>query len=348
MQLACILLALALGAQAQSIPESETARARRLLASPQWQDKAWGAYFAGRLDSDESKESLIEAFRGAAALRDAKPVTEEYGYLAALFDAAIQTGITVPAELLEPFEGNWRTPVIILLARGSNSDEALLQLREEKLEPVEWLAVNNVLLARRPQPFFTKTLSEVVITHSFTLTDQGDNSGFGGGSGGGVCGDGNLMMPRGFPPIGIYVFTDFALPGDVLLAHGPQDAYYRRSIVPTDKQAPLGVCSAMIDLRKTRIGYLAKLGNLSDQQADTLFEPQTGIEFQNDAQLRQQWDAALTAQEAAIRAFVRTAQANGMGSVTGMALKIVPQMQDRRKTTAGPSPALTPREFVLE
>jgi len=64
--------------------------------------------------------------------------------------------------------------------------------------------------------------------------------------------------------------------------------------------------------------------------------------------LSQQWDAALTAQEAAIRAFVRTAQQNGMGSVSGMTLQIVPQVNDRRKTSRGPVPALTPHEFVLD
>src|ERR1039457_2656210 len=91
MRFACMLLTVVLAAGAQSISENEAARARHLLASPQWQDKAWGVYFAGRLHSDELKEPIIEAFREASALRDAKPVTEEYDYLAALFDAAIQT-----------------------------------------------------------------------------------------------------------------------------------------------------------------------------------------------------------------------------------------------------------------
>jgi len=57
---------------------------------------------------------------------------------------------------------------------------------------------------------------------------------------------------------------------------------------------------------------------------------------------------ALGAQEAAIPAFVRTAQDRGMGSVAGMTLKTLPTVQDRRRTTAGPTPPLTPREFVLE
>jgi hypothetical protein len=48
-----------------------------------------------------------------------------------------------------------------------------------------------------------------------------------------------------------------------------------------------------------------------------------------------------------IRQFARTAQDRGLGSVGGLTLRIVPQVQDRRKTS-GPVLALTPREFVLE
>jgi hypothetical protein len=348
MRLACILLALAFGAGAQSLPESEAARARRLLESPQWRDKAWGVYFAGRLHSEELNQSLIEAFRSASALRDAKPVGEEYGYVAALFDSAIQSGITVPAEFLEPFEGSWRTAVIILLARDPSSENSLLRLRGATLEPVHWLAVNNLLLALKSQPLFSKALSEVEISHAFDLRDPGDNSGHGGGTGGGIFGDGVLFMPKGFPPIGIYRLTDSGMAGDVLLARGPEDAYYRRFVVPTDAQKGFGLCRGFVDRQKIRIGYLAMLVHLPEQHVENLFQPQTIIEFQTDAQLRQQWDAALNAQEAEIRNFVRTAQANGMGSVTGMTLKIVPQLYDDRKITAGPTPPLTPREFVLE
>jgi hypothetical protein len=348
MRQAWILLALTLCAGAQSLPESETARARRLLESPQWRDKAWGAYFTGRLATDELKESLIEAFRGASALHDAKPWTEESGYLAALFDAAIQSGITVPAELLEPYEENWTTPVIILLARDPSAESSLLRLREGTPEPVQWLAVNNLLLVLKSQPLFSRTLSEVEISHVFDLRDPGDNSGHGGGTGGGICGDGVLFMPKGFPPIGIYRLTDSGMAGDVLLARGPEDAYYRRFVVPTDAQKGFGLCRGFFDRQKIRIGYLAMLLQLPEQQVENLFQSPTVIEFRSDDDLRRQWDAALTAQEAAIRSFVRTAQANGMGSVTGMTLKIVPQVEDRRKTTAGPTPPLTSRAFVLE
>jgi hypothetical protein len=348
MRTACIFLAFALTAGAQPIHETEAARARRLLASPEWLDKAWGAYFAGRLHSDELKEPLIEAFREASALRDAAGYSQEHGYVAALFDAAIESGITVPAALLEPFEEKWPAAAIILLARDPGSEESLLRLREEKLADVEWLAVNNVLLARQSQRLFSKTLSEVEISHMFDLTDPGDNSGVGGGAGGGICGDGVLAMPKGFPPIGVYSLVDYALAGDVFLAKGPQDAYYRRSVAPTDKQVGIGVCRGVVDRQKTRVGYLAMLAHVPQQQAENLFEAQTSIQVENEAYLRQRWDSALNIQEAAIRQFVRTAQDRGLGSVSGMTLKIAPKVQDRRKAASGPVPPLTPREFVLD
>jgi hypothetical protein len=339
---------LAFCAGAQSIPESEIARARHLLESPQWRDKAWGAYFAGRLDSEELTGRILDAFREAAALRDTAAFSEEHAYLAALFDAAIQSGMQVPAELLDPFEANWRAPVIILLARDADAEEALLRLGDENLRDVEWLAVNNLLLEHRSQRLFTKTLSQVEISHVFTLVDPGDNSGNGGGTGGMLCRDGGLAMPRGFPPIGVYNLVESPLRSDALVAKGPQNVYYRRFVAPTDKQTGIGVCLGNVDRQKMRLAYLDALANVSGQKAERLFSRETRIEYRNEANIEQRCDAALSAQEAAIRAFVRAAQEHGMGSVTGMTLKIVPKLDDQRKTTAGPTPLLAPREFVLE
>jgi hypothetical protein len=350
MRSACILLTFVLAAGAQSIPESDAARARHLLASPSWQDKAWGVYFAGRLNSDDLTDSLLDAFRGASPLRDARPVSEEYGYVAALFDAAIQSGITVPAELLEPFEEKWRAPVVILLARDPASEESLLRLRAGKLGDGEWLAVSNLLLALKSQRFFAEALSEVNISHVFTLADPGETPGNGSGSSRGTAfTDGLALMPRDFPPVGVYVLLAWEQKGDVMLAPGPQNAsYYRRTIAPTNQRMPYSASPGFVDRRNLAVEYLAPLAKMTDVQAAYVFRQQTLIEFRSDDDLRRQWDAALTAQEAAIRAFVRTAQEHGLGSVTGMMLKIVPKVYDDRKTTAGPTPPLTSREFVLE
>lgn len=349
MRLVFPALALVFCAAAQSIPESETVRARHLLDSPAWRDKAWGVYVAGRLNSEEYRDRLVDAFREASGLQDAPSFSEEHAYLAALFDAAIQSGIRVPAEILEPFVAGWRAPVIVLLAGDSDNEESLLRMSGENLQDVEWLAIDNLLLERRSQRFFTKILSQVEISHLFTLTDPGDTTGRGGGTGGMVCGDGGLAMPKGFPPIGVYYLVNSPLRGDVLAASGPQSVYYRRFVVPTDHPTGVGVCVAAVDRRKARLAYLDGLAIVpAGQEAERVFSGETRIEYRNEANLRQQWDSALAAQEGAIRAFVARAQEHGMPAVSGMTLTIVPKLDDRRKITAGPVPPLTPREFVLE
>jgi hypothetical protein len=347
MRTGCLLLALALSAAAQTGAETEVARARRLLSSSQWKDKAWGAYIAGSLHSEALKDPLIEAFREAAPLRDAQGYSEEHAYVATLFDAAIQSGITVPADLLEPFEENWRPAAIILLARDRTAENSLLRIYD-KAENVEWLAGGNLLLGLKSQRFYARTLGAIEISHRFTLIDPGDGSASDGGGGGVGCIDGVLAMPNGFPPVGVYSMIDVALPGDILLAHGPQDAYYRRSVAPPDRQTGFGVCRGNVDRQKIRAGYLSALTGGPESQVRYLFESPSRLEYRDEAVLRQEWDAALSAQEFAIREFVRTAQTHGLGSVTGMKLTITPTIQDLRKTTAGPTPALTPREFVLE
>ena len=73
-------------------------------------------------------------------------------------------------------------------------------------------------------------------------TDAGDRTIYGGGvgGGGGVCGDGVLAMPKGFPPITVYDLQDAAFTGNVGLAKGPQNVYYSRTIASTDKQVGVG------------------------------------------------------------------------------------------------------------
>lgn len=250
---------------------------------------------------------------------------------------------------MRPFEEKWLAPVIVLLSRGRGSEESLLRMREQRLSDGQWLAVNNLLLTLKSRPFFARTLSEVTISHRFILTDPGNLGGIrtDRGPGGATCGDGILSMPKGFPPIGFYEILDRATKGDVLLAAGPENAYYRRVVVPTDRYVGFGSCGGL-NRGDLRIGYLATLSKLSTQEVDNLFRASTEIEFRGDADLRQRMESALKSQEAAIRAFVQTAKERGLGTSRGITLRIVPQIGDRRKTTAGPAPSLAPREFVLD
>jgi len=138
--IAVLLAAEVLSAQPASFGAQEAGRALQLLNSPQWVDKAWGAYLAGRLHSGDLDQRLIEEFRLAAPLGDSESGTEEHAYVTVLFDAAIEAGITVPAALLEPFQEHWIAPVVILLARDKESEDLLLQLSAENSREISCAA----------------------------------------------------------------------------------------------------------------------------------------------------------------------------------------------------------------
>jgi|ERR1017187_3047990 hypothetical protein len=106
----------------------------------------------------------------------------------------------------------------------------------------------------RSQRWYKQILGDVTFKHHFTVTDSDVGSGAGGGIGGSLCGDGVAAMVQGFPPTTIYDLVQFPVRGDVLLARGPEDVYYRRTVVPTDKQAgsfvsPPGAAGEQEDFR---------------------------------------------------------------------------------------------------
>ena len=121
----------AVTAQTASVSSQQTQLAHRLLSSSRWIEKAWGAYLAGQLRSEELDQQLIEQFRVACMLRDWPAYTEDQAFVNVLLDAAIESGIVVPSPLLEPFEEKWTDAVIILLARASDSEHSLLRIRSK-------------------------------------------------------------------------------------------------------------------------------------------------------------------------------------------------------------------------
>jgi hypothetical protein len=161
----------AVTAQPASVSSQQTQVAHQLLSSSRWIEKAWGAYLAGRLRSEELDEQLIEQFRVASLLRDWPAYMEEHAFVNVLLDAAIESGIIVPSPLFEPFEEKWTDAVIILLARASDIEQSLLRIRSEGSRDIVWLAVNNLLLANKSGRWYEAILGELKITHRFTVTD---------------------------------------------------------------------------------------------------------------------------------------------------------------------------------
>ena len=345
--IAILLAAGALCAQPASISTQETDRARQLLGSAPWVDRAWGVYLAGRLHVDDLNQILIEQFREAAALRNSRSFGDEYGFLAALFDAAIESGVTVPAALLEPFEENWAPTVLILLARDKDSEEALLRFRSDKSHDMVWLAANNLLSERKSQVWYEAVLGEIAITHSFTVVDSAPRpttcrGAFGPGS---ACGA--AAMPKNFPPVAIYTLLDFAERGSVMLAPGPTSVYYRRTVVPTNGQVGRGSPFSVRDRMAVRIGYLAQLGNKRAEDTDKLFRRETSVSYSSVENFVSQVEQSMQAQEQGIRDLLATIEKQGLHA-SGIHLQIVPEVIDRREKSNDPLPSVPPRDIELK
>lgn len=332
-----------LGAQGTSIGAQEVEHAKQLLNSIRWAEKAWGAYIAGRLHSDALREPLVEQLRSAAGLRDSHYDSEEYAFLAALFDAAIEGGIDVPADVLEPFLTSWTEPALILLARDANSENLLMTLGGEKSRDMPWLAANNLLFERKSKRWYGATLREITITHRFVVTDRADQRAVERDivRDGSSCGDGTSAMPKGYPPVTLYTLVDHGETGSVFLVHGPRSVYYQRSIVPTDTEVGIGACVSQLDRMAIRIGYLAQFRLESPEDAEGLIHAETHIAYTGLADFERKVRRAMKEQEAGIRALLKAGESDGFRAPKTI-LRVVPEVIDQRsKTTASlPVPAL--------
>jgi hypothetical protein len=335
---AITVTATALLGQTRRISDLEKQRAAQLLVSPAWSDMAWGAYLAGRLHADDLNGQLLDQLRLATAVRDMPSYSEEHAFTAVLFDALIEGRVDVPAKLLEPFEQSWAAEVLILVSRTRDDEELLLRLGREESRDVVWLAANNLLFERKSQRWYESIWQEIGITHRFDVTDASDSSGYGdGGSAGGVCGDGVLAMPNGFPPVTICTLKDAAFAGNVVLAEGPRTVYYSRTIVPTDKQVGFGSCISQVNRETVRVAYLARLSVQSVDDTERLFHPKTLLRYANQEDFIRQIDQNMNAQENGLRGLIQAIENNGL-HVPEIQLRIRPEVKDYRQTPSGALP----------
>jgi len=327
----------------------QTERARQLLGSQRWADKAWGAYFAGRLRLQGIRDVLIEQLRFQEPLRNAPRDGEEYSYVQALLDALIELGGPVPADVVMPFRSQWRAEVLILLARGEGNEDPLLAMRDEELSDTEWVAVNNLLLGMRSQTLFRKTLEELRITHRFVVIDDA-TAGFGPGFGsGGSVGPGDhRIIPEGFPPTPRYQLQTYPADGDVLLAKGPHNVYFRR-IVPVRRSFYWNATSRVTDRQRYRLEYAAEIGPSSAEGASLMFSPWTTLRWHSPEHFSSEVDRHLAVQAEQIRGFLAAAVQRGFVELRGLRLQIIPEIEDRRQGVRQALPQVAfPREITLQ
>ena len=340
--LALTWMAGALPAQNPTVAEQEAQRARKLLASPQWVEKAWGVYLSAALRGPDLNDILVEQFRMAEPLRNATHWMDERAFVDVVFDAAIDSGANIPTGLLEPFLENRTIPTLILLARNKDSDEALLGLTTEKSSQYVWLAANNLLFERKSQRWYTELLGQIRITQSFTVADPHAMVGSGGGVGATCVGDGIDQAPKGFPPVARYTLDIHdSEAGNVVLAAGPINSYYQRTLVPSDRQVGLSTHDCGVDRMAVRLGYLAKLAVRRQDHVQENFQRKTTVYFTTSEAFAKEVNRQMRSQEQSIREIFGDVERSGL-KAPEIEWTVVPEIDDQRSDKSVPLPPVVP------
>lgn len=353
---AAFVLCLAAGI-GRAQPPVDAVRVKTLLASPQLADNSWGAYYAGTLRDPGLRDLLVEHLRAAARYAADKQDSGQFAYVATLFDALIQIGGPVPLDAILPFQPfpQWHPQVLVLLSRQKGTESALLEMRQQVHEEwwydVEWLAIDNLLFRIRSQPFFTRTLGELNISHTFEIRDAPFDPPA-HGWGGEFATGGQPEAPAGFPELVLYYLQDHTAATGGILAPGPHTIYYRRAVSPNLHGDPPRPNDH--DRQRDRREYLAAWNGVD--HVDDIFTPNDILNWTvdpghaegNAAAVAETIDKDLDAQVAAIQAFLAKARQNGAPDLRGTHLRIVVQMQDHRKKSDDPLPPAVDREFTVE
>ncbi len=329
----------------------EQLRAKNLLSAPSLQQQAWGAYYASRLHDDALINILRTKLADAQIYAGAQPGTAEHTLLLTLFDALIESGDTVPNDLLMSFKQPWTDDVLILMARGDLNEDLLMSLRDEPLSYAQWLTVNNLLLQLQSPRLFVKTLQEITITHRFSVVpaDGGIGIGLANGCGGGShYGSTGIPLPKGFPPVFKYRLTASPANSNVLVSTGPRNVFYSRRKLVFAGDEEYGAILEPSTLQNEKLEYLAALNYTPIANAKQIFWAQSTITWHNDADFTAQAISNLNQQAIAIQSFIDAAKQNHITGATGLTLIINAQVEDYRRDNSPPLPKLNPFQLTIQ
>jgi hypothetical protein len=319
---------------AQSLMDQEIARARALLQSQDWPAKAWGAYFAGRLQSKELRPLVSEQIRGAATL------SAPAAYVDVLLDAAVELNLQLPAAEIEPLQARWPAAAMILLARSPDGEESLQRLADAKWFSLPWLAANNLLWQKKSARWYRGLLEEVSVTHTFVVLDPGSGAGVGVGFGCGTCASGGGQPdPQGYPPIVRYTLGLKAATGSVVVAAGPHTVYYSRTMA-TD-------CPDVLDIEAVREGYLGALADVSEKEVHARLQETTRVTYGGREGFLKAVEEALRAQEQQIREWIQRIDSGGLRTPEGLRVRIAVTITDLREDRGDALPSVAAREIAI-
>jgi hypothetical protein len=321
---ACVSLAIAAPLLAQQSPSDDPAlialadAQRRAAQATEWlrsEDPlrvAWGAWLA-RQDRQTALVPLllgkVEEYQPTGLSSFQTGESDRHDALLMVLDALIGLGAPVPPAQARKLYPEFAAQSLILLVRSHDDAQAeLFDIFQIARANWDWLAAGNVLFKTRPPGFAALLLGRFTQHLLVSVYDPGQGGGFGGG--GSECGF-SLRAPKaGWPPVGLYLLTQFPgritwLPATFLVDGETPVSYWRAEPGNYDNPPDVpGYCDEG-NRDRYRAQYLNKLMEfLTRTRLDPY--PQVRIEWKDADRYRQQLMAAVEEQRAA---FLRAAQA---------------------------------------
>ena len=232
-----------------------------LINSLNRRDQAWAAYLIGQHGLTQYVPQLLELLVPTSPLQPITPeLTEGRALDRVILDTFIQLKARVSGEHLMSVYDDFRDEVVIVLSNSpKDNQETLLSLHDLPQSDTRWLAICNLLASSRADGFASTLLRDTTIKINLLVSENNQNA-LGAGEGGqGGIGCGMFGMPKDFPPTSIYELRQEVEDGNVLLVEGVRPVYYRRQVVPMNKQIGISRESTFNERDLFRRDYLAWL-----------------------------------------------------------------------------------------
>ena len=262
-------------------------------------------------------------------------------------DALIQLDVAVPSFTLQRFVDRCPGAVVMLAAKAPDDPSPLLMDLLPRANSYEaYVAVGNLLLQHPSPAFVQHLLSSIKVSLYLGVYDRADHDrpGFGPGS---FFGDAASYLPsdrKGWPPVGLYDFTQKSSDGP-LLAGGPHPIYWVRgeSVRYVDQSFESRGEDNIRDKNARNQEYLATLQHVSPRDFPLKILVTGQLDWTNpsvlEADVREWIRTQRSIYEAIVQQFTQQSLLSPQ-QAADLQLHIGLMLYDRRKKDHGELPAL--------